>query len=304
MKAKGLCLLVGGMILVSSAFFLSMGHCRRGRQTDENACAQPQETASIDWDAAFRVRASDPVICDEAGRPLPFLVLPKWRVPSSEEACAARTFFQGLADAYLGGDLDAFRKESRQMPNCVTNLPPELLGQLERPLSRLMYERFLLADDSLDSASEADLAAYLELNLSTVRFLGELLLKRGDGLSDQLPYFERRTLIRLNRLAQNMERTARVGAHACVVRFRDQWISQIDSPTGFTRQYVLSQIDLQWPHISGAGWTAERRYSVIKEGIVAPLMREGHTPAWLDELRDVQRPRYQVREMVLVRPSE
>lgn len=206
-------------------------------------------------------------------------------IATVSESNAVRAAYMRIVEAYTNGTVEVLRRRIDEMPGVVTNMQDQLYVELEKPLRSLFTNRFLWSKRILDFQESSEFERYAEANILVVKFLGNMVIRRGEGANGVLRVYDRNVLRQLKRYRDNFERRNRKDFVAVADRLIDDWIEQIDSEFGFTRWFMWHDLDNNWDHVVEGSMTRaellERTRSWARD-----LIKDGHTPKWIDEFRD------------------
>lgn len=206
-------------------------------------------------------------------------------IATVSEVDAVRAAYIRILEAYTNGTVGVLRRRIDEMPDVVTNMQDQLYIELEMPLRSSFNDRFLWNQRILDFNESSEFERYAEANLLVAKFLGNMVVRRGEGANGVLMVYDRNVLRQLKRYCDNFERENRKDFVAVTDRLIDDWIEQIDSEFGFTRWFMWHDLDNNWDHVVEGSMTRaellERTRSWARD-----LIKAGHTPKWIDEFRD------------------
>lgn len=201
------------------------------------------------------------------------------------ESNAVRVAFLRITDAYTNGTVGELRHRIEEMPSVVTNMQDRLYVELERPLQSLFNERFLWCQKVLDFQECSGFERYGETNLLVAKFLGNMVIRRGEGANGVLMVYDRNVLRQLKCYRDKFEHENRKDFVDVADRLIEDWIDQIDSEFGFTRWFMWHDLDNNWDHVVEGSMTRANLLECSKRW-ADDLIEAGHTPKWLDEFND------------------
>ena len=221
-----------------------------------------------------------PVPREDCGhRKLP-LEIPGYN-PTAAESNALSQAFLRVAEAYTNGSISTLRRRMAEVPPFVTNVADFVYIALTMPFARSFDDGFLLHHKMRDFDSVEEYAEFMRLNIEMARFLGDLDLRRG-AYSGMLILLDKCVLRRLMQYRDRFRRENRSDMEARAEEFIAEWETLIESPGGFTRNYMRMQIALQHRHIEEGGWTHEMLFHSVRQFAIG-LLKSGYKPKWLDE---------------------
>ena len=211
--------------------------------------------------------------------------IPNQRNVTSAESNAVRVAYMRILEAYTNRTVEVLRRRIDEMPDVVTNMQDQLYIELEMPLRSSFNDRFLWNQRILDFEESSEFQRYAEANLLVAKFLGNMVIRRGEGANGVLMVYDRNVLRQLKRYRDNFERGNRKNFVAVADRLIDDWIEQIDSEFGFTRWFMWHDLDNNWDHVVEGSMTRAKLLERTRSW-ARGLIKSGHTPKWIDEFRD------------------
>lgn len=201
------------------------------------------------------------------------------------ESNAVRVAYLRITDAYTNGTVGELRQRIEEMPSVVTNMQDRLYAELERPFHSLFNERFLWSQKVLDFQDCSSFERFGETNLLVAKFLGNMVMRRGEGANGILMVYDRNVLCQLKSYRDKFEHENRKDFVDVADRLIEDWIDQIDSEFGFTRWFMWHDLDNNWDHVAEGSMTRANLLECIRRWADG-LIKAGHTPKWLDEFND------------------
>lgn len=211
---------------------------------------------------------------------------PPVRVPlTSEQSNEVASAYRRIALSFESGESAEMRKWINAMPDVVTNMPDRVFAILSQPVSNILLNGFLDPAHVIDFSSVDDFDEYVRRGMELTIFWGNTFLRRGDyegpvafidaSMLRQLLLYKRKFHEeRLSALEENVD------IHI------DEWCRQIERDTGFTRQFMWYQVDLQWRNYNEGVWTIDQLSDWAKR-YARGLIQLGYTPKWLSEFDDL-----------------
>ena len=131
--------------------------------------------------------------------------------------------------------------------------------------------------------SERDLKIVkLQKRLALTKIYGNLIIDSGETAVSELGTFDVTILMQLHEYRDKFEREGKSEFLPVAERLIAEWVEQIESERGFTREYARSQKNGLWRLVERGEVTEE----VLMENVrIYPLLlqeRCGYTPKWLD----------------------
>ncbi len=221
-----------------------------------------------------------PVPREDCGhRKLP-LEMPGYNPTAAESNELSQAFLQ-VVEAYTNGSISTLRRRMAEIPPLATNVGDFAYIEIVRPFLRSLDDEFLSPHGMKNFSSAEEFAESMRLNIEAVRFLGDLALRRG-AYSGSLIWLDKSVLRRLMQYRDRFRRENRSDMEARAEEFIAEWETLIESPGGFTRNYMRMQIALQHRHIEEGGWTHEMLFHSVRQFAIG-LLKSGYKPKWLDE---------------------
>lgn len=205
-------------------------------------------------------------------------------ITQTQSNCLARSF-ANILNSYREYDLSGMKDSIREVPDIVTNIHEGILLECSASLCAELRNRFLFRKTLFDFADADHLCAYLRLNMELVRFLGNIAVKRQD-FDGMVDVYDALVLEQLLRYKHRYKELHAGNLEMCVDGLVDEWLLQIESENGFTRQSMWFQVDMQWPLYYEGTWTLAQLTTWVKSR-ANRLVRLGYTPKWLSEFDDL-----------------
>ena len=221
-----------------------------------------------------------PVPHEDCGHPKFSVELPGYN-PSAAESNMLSQAFLRVAEAYTNGNLSALRRRMAEVPSLATNVADSVYIALTMPFYRPFDDEFLLHHEMKDFQSVGAFAEYMRLNIELARFFGDLALQRG-AYSGMLILLDKCVLRRLVQYRDRFRRENRGDMEARAEEFIAEWEALIESPGGFTRNYMRMQSSLQHILVDEGSWTHEKLVWFVRQ-FATGLINAGYKPKWLDE---------------------
>ena len=206
---------------------------------------------------------------------------------SAAESNEIERVFAGLLAAYTNGQREAVRMYLDMVPGVVTNMPDQDFAVAVHPLRSAIRNGFMSAEKLREFDSLSDFEQYARINLDLIRFLGDVYVRRG-GDCGLLYVYDSKTLGQLMCYRDMFHERGQLECEHAAETYIAEWKNQIESEDGFTRRYMWSQVDLQWP-LYNEGRMALEGLSRYVKSYAAGLIRLGYTPNWLSEFDDLSK---------------
>lgn len=206
---------------------------------------------------------------------------PSWHPVSEEQHRSVQSAFDNIVDAYRIGDICMMEKMMDEIPSIAMHMVDTDFVVHQRPFSTLVSKSFLRQSDLRDFDDIKDCQKYFSLNMTAVRFLGNLALRRQE-YSVALKSYDVKTYQQINRYKEKFRREGRRDLVTCADDALAVWVAQINCNNGFTRQYMLRQLMLQLMPSCKAEYTADQLFQAVRHH-ADDLIAAGCTPDWLSD---------------------
>ena len=221
-----------------------------------------------------------------SGEPFLYRFKAPVRIPvTSEQSNMVARVFAEIADAYANGDGNGMRTCMGNLPDVVTNMPDRLFSALSAPVREKLLNGFLNPRCILEFSSDKEFKLYVRNSIDLSVFWGNSYVKR-DDMASPVAFIDTSVLRQLLLYKTAFHNSRHIEFEKCVDVFIDEWKCQIDSENGFTRQYMVLQVDLQWGLYNSGNFTLESLSAFVKEKANG-LIKLGYTPKWLSEFDDL-----------------
>ena len=232
------------------------------------------------WPAEGRARCPGPAprkVCDYCRTAFE---MPGHNPSAAESNEIARAFLR-VVEAYTNGNLSVLRRRMAEVPPLATNVTSFTYIELIRPFLCSLDDGFLSPREMRDFEDTEEFTEFMRLNVEAARFLGDLNLRRG-AYSGSLIRLDKCVLRRLVQYRDRFRRENRRDMEARAEEFIAEWEALIESPGGYTRNYMRMQLALQHGHIDEGSGTQEQLIQFARQ-FATGLIKAGYTPKWLDE---------------------
>lgn len=206
---------------------------------------------------------------------------PPFRKVSAVESNAVAEAFSQVREAYVAENPDDMALRMSEIPDIVMNLSPETYYAVVRDFFKTVDNQFLRVRNLREFRTVDECRGYLNMNLAAARFLGGLEIRRQRTVCD-MSVIECRTYRTLCRYKEEFHSRGDDELESCVDSFLKEWISQIESPKGFTRLRVFQMLALQFS-AHGKPTCTEPELMAFARMYAKELIQAGYTPEWLKE---------------------
>ena len=202
--------------------------------------------------------------------------------PTAEELQSYVGVAEEIVMAYSNGQVSAMQEWVRRFPKEAYRLRGDDLVKIIMPINRLWVRECVRIDRCRDFATPVDFERQMEMRLALTKIYGNFIVDSGETAVSELGTFDVTILKQLQEYKDKFERDGKSEFLPAAEHLIAEWIDQIESARGFTREYARSQKN-------GLGRLVERG-EVTEEELMAnvriyPLLlqeRCGYTPKWLD----------------------
>lgn len=216
----------------------------------------------------------------ERGWARKFVSRRKTQVDSMTSNAIAKSFSE-FCEAYEDNGVVDLSMFAARIPSDVTNITDKVYSELSGSIYRMVYDDFWHVVRLHEFASVDEFSRYCKKHIYVSRFLANMRLLRQE-YGYVLPRVEADVLTVLKRYKEHYDRNGKGEYSQCAMEFIADWIRQIESFDGFTRQYILADVALQLLPCNDADVNCEQLLESVRHDADA-LIRAGYTPKWLDE---------------------
>lgn len=201
---------------------------------------------------------------------------------SADELLAYVRITEGIAAAYSNEQDEVMFKLAKELPQQAYSLRGEDYRQLLLPINQawLVFYTGNCKDKKLSSPS--DFSRYLKAEVALSKIYGQLIVSSGLTAQDVLLNIDWAMLERLQQFRSEFAREGRQEYLKIVDECLDDWILQIESENGFTREYLRSQDRGLQRLVKRGELTSAKLREIVRGGVRYLQEYCGYTPRWLD----------------------
>lgn len=186
-----------------------------------------------------------------------------------------------IVSAYSNQQAKLILERVKKLPERFFELRGNDWNQAILPMKRAWFDGWSIGEPTMTFKTSEDLRTWLQANLTFAKAYGTMLSKAGK--MDMLPAFDIWILTGLHAHKEKYVKACKRDYLDVTERFIAAWVEQIESESGFTREYMR--------------WQNRSLGRLVKEGKLTPAKlrqnircnawplqkRCGYTPKWLDE---------------------
>jgi len=210
----------------------------------------------------------------------------KKRVEIDEtEQQALRVVYHDIQVAYTNNQVEAMTRAMACVSNRVDCIQDALYQELTGCMKDFCFVQFLACKPRSDFISSSDFECFVALHTKMALFLGDCDCKRNNYDFFQTAWIEYSIFEVLKKYVERFHNEGKKDFEVIAQKYLDNWIVHIESDLGFIRRYAHFDMDrsrlavqVGWISLSGARGGAFSG--------VAPLIKRGYTPKWVDEFYD------------------
>ena len=211
----------------------------------------------------------------------------QWKAIPVPEDCPFDSLCEEICIAVTNDHLKVFESEASVLL-CRDNTPAIHKCQAEElALERAFNESFLRNCDMHAFKHASELDRYMRINIALAVHFGnaDMLNGRMETVADK----EYLVLLRLKNYRQKFASEGRQDLEEVVAGFYNDWIEQIESPSGFTRQSAHYRMFMNSDYAEtvrpGSGLSRKKALRLARS-VAIGLVRSGYRPKWLDLFKD------------------
>lgn len=203
--------------------------------------------------------------------------------PTVEELQAYVGIAEEIVTAYSNGQASAMQEWVKRFPKDVYLLRGDDHFKIKLPISRLWFRECCANDRLMDFATLGEFEHYMEMRLALTKIYGNFIVDSGVTAVDDLRTIDCTVLKQLQGYRDKFKREGRSEFLPTADRLLAEWIEQIESERGFTREYARSQKNGLWSLVERGEVTEEVLMANVRICAMPLQERCGYTPKWLDE---------------------
>lgn len=202
--------------------------------------------------------------------------------PTAEEMQSYQEIARGIVSAYSNGQMSVLRELSERFLESACHLRYGDSSKAISPVSRAWSSEHR-TDKPLEEFATPDAfehAMRMRLALTVIYGNFKVASKMGDNFLIDLDFY---TLQQLQKYEAKFKREGKADFLAAAERLEAEWIQQIESEKGFTREYMRS-LKVLGRDLLEMGRVTEKDVSDTIRGCVYSLQKRcGYTPKWFVE---------------------
>ena len=203
--------------------------------------------------------------------------------PTAEEVQSYVGIAEEIAMAYSNGQVSAMQEWVNRFPKEAYRLRGDDLVKIIQPINRLWFRECGRIDLCEDFATPVEFEQQMEMRLALTKIYGNFIVDSGETAVSELGTFDVTILKQLQEYKDKFKRDGKSEYLPAAERLIAEWIEQIESERGFTREYARSQRNGLRRLVERGEVTEEVLMANVR---IYPLLlkeRCGYTPKWLDE---------------------
>ena len=202
--------------------------------------------------------------------------------PTAEEIQSYQEIASGIVSAYSNGQMSVLRELSERFLESACHLRYGDSSKAISPISQAWHGEHR-RDKPLEefaTPDEFDHAMRMRMALTVIYGNFKVASKMGDNFLITLDFY---TLLQLQEYESKFKREGKADFLAAAERLEAEWILQIESEKGFTREYMRS-LKVLGRDLLEMGRVTEKDVSDTIRGCVYSLQKRcGYTPKWFVE---------------------
>lgn len=202
--------------------------------------------------------------------------------PTAEEMRSYQEIARGIVSAYSNGQMSVLRELSERFLESACHLRYGDSSKAISPISQAWHGEHR-RDKPLEefaTPDEFDHAMRMRMALTVIYGNFKVASKMGDNFLITLDFY---TLLQLQEYESKFKREGKADFLAVAERLEAEWILQIESEKGFTREYMRS-LKVLGRDLLEMGRVTEKDVSDTIRGCVYSLQKRcGYTPKWFVE---------------------
>ena len=207
----------------------------------------------------------------------------KYVRPTADEMQTYTRVAEEIVKAYSNGQVSVMQEWARRFPKEAYRLRGDDLVKVIQPVSKLWFRECVRIGRLGFFATPEAFERQMGMRLALSKLYGNFIVDSGETADDVLVTLDITILNQLQGCRTKFEKEGKSEYLPAVERLMEDWVGQIESEKGFTREYARSQKNglrrlVEKGELTEDGLTAHARISPL-------LLQErcGYTPKWLDE---------------------
>lgn len=202
--------------------------------------------------------------------------------PTAEELRSYVDIAEGIVTAYSNGQVSVMQELGGRFPKKAYRLRGNDLVKILLPINRLWFHECERVNRRRKFATSGEFERQMGMFLGLTKLYGNFIVDSGETAVAELGTFEITILKQLQEYRDEFEREGKSEFLSAVERLIADWVEQIESERGFTREYARSQKNGLWRLVERGEVTEAKLMENVR---ICPLLlkeRCGYTPKWLD----------------------
>ena len=202
--------------------------------------------------------------------------------PTADEMQTYTRVAEEIVKAYSNGQVSVMQGWARRFPKEAYRLRGDDLAKVIQPVSKLWFRECVRTGRLVFFATPEEFERQMGMRLALSKLYGNFIVDSGETADDVLVTLDITILNQLQGCRTKFEKEGKNEYLPAVERLMEDWIGQIESEKGFTREYARSQKNGLRRLVERGELTED---GLIVHARIYPLLlqeRCGYTPKWLD----------------------
>lgn len=203
--------------------------------------------------------------------------------PTADEMQTYTRVAEEIVKAYSNGQVSVMQEWAGRFPKEAYRLRGDDLVKVIQPVSKLWFRECVRIGRLVFFATPEEFERQMGMRLALSKLYGNFIVDSGETADDVLVTLDITILNQLQGCRTKFEKEGKSEYLPAVERLMEDWIGQIESEKGFTREYARSQKNGLRRLVEKGELTED---GLIAHARIYPLLlqeRCGYTPKWLDE---------------------
>lgn len=206
----------------------------------------------------------------------------RYVTPTADELRSYVSIAEEIVMAYSNGQVSVMQELVGRFPKEFYRLRGDDLVKVILPVNRLWFHECGRIDRCREFATPVEFERQMGMCLALTKLYGKLIVDSGETAVGELVTFDVTILKQSQEYSDKFKREDKNEYLKASERLIAEWIEQIESERGFTREYARSQKRGLWRLVESGETTEEVLMTNVR---IFPLLlkeRCGYTPKWLD----------------------
>ena len=203
--------------------------------------------------------------------------------PTAEELQVYVDMAVEIVKAYSNDQVSVMQELAKSIPKDAYRLRGDDHIKIMSPINRLWFQECRANDRLMDFEAVEEFKHCMGKRMALTKIYGNFIVDSGVTAVDVLVSLDITILKRLQEHRDKFEREGKSEFLSAAERLIAEWIEQIESERGFTREYARSQKIGLWRLVESGEVTEDVLMTNVR---IYPLLlkeRCGYTPKWLDK---------------------